>query len=157
MERGNIGDKLVDLVDLFVGRVKGGLGVVAVVSCAVFGSITGSACATLSCIGSIMFPRLEKAGYPRGHSAALLANASVLGMLIPPSAIMILYAWVGNQSVLASFLASVVPGIILTILLSLINMFLLRNNNNLVLVAPMTTSEKMSLLKLEERGPFLPW
>jgi len=148
MERGNIGDKLVDLVDLFVGRVKGGLGVVAVVSCAVFGSITGSACATLSCIGSIMFPRLEKAGYPRGHSAALLANASVLGMLIPPSAIMILYAWVGNQSVLASFLASVVPGIILTILLSLINMFLLRNNNNLVLVAPMTTSEKMSLFKV---------
>ncbi len=148
MERGNIGDKLVDLVDLFVGRVKGGLGVVAVVSCAVFGSITGSACATLSCIGSIMFPRLEKAGYPRGHSAALLANASVLGMLIPPSAIMILYAWVGNQSVLASFLASVVPGIILTILLSLINMFLLRNNKNLVLVAPMTSSEKMSLFRM---------
>lgn len=145
MERGKIGDKLVDLIDLFVGSVKGGLGVVAVVSCAVFGSITGSACATLSCIGSIMFPRLEKAGYPRGHSAALLSNAAVLGMLIPPSAIMILYAWVGNQSVLASFLSSVIPGIILTILLSLINMFLLRNNKNLVLSAPIPFPEKMSL------------
>lgn len=145
MERGKIGDKLVDLIDLFVGSVKGGLGVVAVVSCAVFGSITGSACATLSCIGSIMFPRLEKAGYPRGHSAALLSNAAVLGMLIPPSAIMILYAWVGNQSVLASFLSSVIPGIILTILLSLINMFLLRNNKNLVLSAPIPFHEKMSL------------
>ena len=145
MERGKIGDKLVDLVDLFVGSVKGGLGVVAVVSCAVFGSITGSACATLSCIGSIMFPRLEKAGYPRGHSAALLSNAAVLGMLIPPSAIMILYAWVGNQSVLASFLSSVIPGIILTILLSLVNMFLLRKNTNLVLTAPLPFPEKMSL------------
>lgn len=145
MERGKIGDKLVDLVDLFVGSVKGGLGVVAVVSCAVFGSITGSACATLSCIGSIMFPRLEKAGYPRGHSAALLSNAAVLGMLIPPSAIMILYAWVGNQSVLASFLSSVIPGIILTILLSLINMYLLRKNKDLVLAAPIPFPEKMSL------------
>ncbi|NLO55432.1 MAG: TRAP transporter large permease [Thermovirga sp.] len=148
MERGNIGDKLVDLVDLFVGRIKGGLGVVAVVSCAVFGSITGSACATLSCIGSIMFPRLEKAGYPRGHSAALLANASVLGMLIPPSAIMILYSWVGNQSVLASFLSSVVPGIILTILLSVINMFLLRHNEDLVLAAPISSREKWSLFRV---------
>jgi len=145
MERGKIGDKLVDLVDLFVGSVKGGLGVVAVVSCAVFGSITGSACATLSCIGSIMFPRLEKAGYPRGHSAALLSNAAVLGMLIPPSAIMILYAWVGNQSVLASFLSSVIPGIILTILLSLVNMYLLRNNKDLVLTAPIPFQQKMSL------------
>ncbi|MFA5621390.1 MAG: TRAP transporter large permease [Thermovirgaceae bacterium] len=148
MERGNIGDKLVDLVDLFVGRIKGGLGVVAVVSCAVFGSITGSACATLSCIGSIMFPRLEKAGYPRGHSAALLANASVLGMLIPPSAIMILYSWVGNQSVLASFLSSVVPGIILTILLSVVNMFLLRHNEDLVLAAPISSREKWSLFRV---------
>ncbi len=148
MERGNIGDKLVDLVDLFVGRIKGGLGVVAVVSCAVFGSITGSACATLSCIGSIMFPRLEKAGYPRGHSAALLANASVLGMLIPPSAIMILYSWVGNQSVLASFLSSVIPGIILTILLSVINMFLLRQNEDLVLAAPISSREKWSLFRV---------
>ncbi|MFA0889605.1 MAG: TRAP transporter large permease [Synergistales bacterium] len=145
MERGKIGDKLVDLIDLFVGSVKGGLGVVAVVSCAVFGSITGSACATLSCIGSIMFPRLEKAGYPRGHSAALLSNAAVLGMLIPPSAIMILYAWVGNQSVLASFLSSVIPGIILTALLSLINMYLLRKNTNLVLSAPIPFQQKMSL------------
>lgn len=148
MERGNIGDKLVDLVDLFVGRIKGGLGVVAVVSCAVFGSITGSACATLSCIGSIMFPRLEKAGYPRGHSAALLANASVLGMLIPPSAIMILYSWVGNQSVLASFLSSVIPGIILTILLSVINMFLLRNNKDLILATPISSKEKWSLFRV---------
>ena len=148
MERGNIGDKLVDLVDLFVGRIKGGLGVVAVVSCAVFGSITGSACATLSCIGSIMFPRLEKAGYPRGHSAALLANASVLGMLIPPSAIMILYSWVGNQSVLASFLSSVIPGIILTFLLSVINMFLLRNNKDLILATPISSKEKWSLFRV---------
>ena len=95
-----------------------------------------------------MFPRLEKAGYPRGHSAALLANASVLGMLIPPSAIMILYSWVGNQSVLASFLSSVIPGIILTILLSVINMYLLRNNKDLILATPISSKEKWSLFRV---------
>jgi len=133
MERGNIGQQLIDMVDLFVGRLKGGLGAVAVVSCAVFGSITGSCCATLSCIGAIMFPRLQKAGYPLGHSAALMANSAVLGILIPPSAIMILYSWVGGQSVLACFLSTVVPGVILTFLFVVNNFFMVRKNPDLVL------------------------
>lgn len=130
INKSHVGDKLVSLVELFVGRIRGGLGAVAIVSCAVFGSITGSACATLSAIGTIMFPKLAKAGYPIGHSAAILANASVLGMLIPPSSIMILYAWVGQTSVLACFLASLVPGIILTVLMCLVNIWLLRKNKN---------------------------
>lgn len=128
INKSQIGDKLVSLVEIFVGRIRGGLGAVAIISCAVFGSITGSACATLSAIGTIMFPKLAKAGYPIGHSAAILANASVLGMLIPPSSIMILYAWVGQTSVLACFLASFVPGIMLMILMCLVNIWLLRNN-----------------------------
>ena len=69
-------------------------------------------------------------------------------MLIPPSAIMILYSWVGNQSVLASFLSSVIPGIILTILLSVINMFLLRNNKDLILATPISSKEKWSLFRV---------
>jgi tripartite ATP-independent transporter DctM subunit len=141
MEKGRIGEKLIDFVEVFVGRIKGGLGVVATVSCAVFGSITGSGCATLSCIGSIMFPRLKESGYPRGHSAALLANSAVLGMLIPPSSIMILYSWIGGQSVLASFLATVVPGIILTTLLSIVNIFLLRKNTTMIIMPPQPVSE----------------
>src|SRR5699024_6702427 len=111
IEKGGIGERLVNLVEIVVGRVKGGLGIVAILSSAIFGAITGSAAATLSSIGSIMFPRLKKDGYPDGFSVALLSNSSVLGMLIPPSSIMILYAWLGNQSVLASFLATLVPGI----------------------------------------------
>lgn len=129
MRKGEIGDKLINIVELKVSKIKAGLGVVSVVSSALFGSCTGSASATISCIGSIMFPRLEKAGYPKGHSAALLANAATLGMLIPPSGTMILYAWLGGQSVLACFLASVIPGIILTIQFSLINCFLMRKVN----------------------------
>jgi len=131
MEKGRIGGSLVGLVELFVGKIKGGLGVAAVVSCAVFGSISGSAAATLSCIGSIMFPKLYEANYPKGHAAALIANASPLGLLIPPSSIQILYAWVGNQSVLACFLATIIPGLILVFFLSAVNIFLLRNNNSI--------------------------
>ncbi len=131
MERGGIGSTLVDWVDVFVGKIRGGLGIVAIVSCAIFGSVTGSAVATCSAIGSIMFPQLRANGYPRGYCAALIANAAVIGILIPPSAIMILYAWIGGQSVLACFLATVVPGIILVILLSIINMIMLRKNKTI--------------------------
>ncbi|HKK83218.1 MAG TPA: TRAP transporter large permease [Atribacterota bacterium] len=130
MDKGGIGNSLVNLVDVFVGRIKGGLGVVAVVSSAVFGSISGSCAATISCIGSIMFPRLRENGYPMGHATALVSCAAPLGLLIPPSSQMILYAWVGQQSVLACFLATVGPGLMLTALLSIINLILLRNNRD---------------------------
>lgn len=131
MEKGNIGDILIGLAEDAVGKVRGGLGVVGTVACAVFGSVTGSGSATLTCIGSIMFPRFEKNNYPKGHTTALMASASVLGMLIPPSGIMIIYSWMGGQSVLASFLATVIPGILLTTMLSLVNCYLLRKNNDI--------------------------
>jgi tripartite ATP-independent transporter DctM subunit len=150
MEKGKIGEKLIDFVDVFCGSVKGGLGVVGTVSCAVFGSITGAACATLSCIGSIMFPRFEKAGYPRGHSAALMANASLLGLLIPPNATLIIFAWISGQSVLACFLSTVSAGILVTILISLANIWLLRNNPTVLVAKKRTSAEKKALFK--ERG-----
>lgn len=131
MDKGGIGDRLVDVVDTVAGRIRGGLGVVTVITCAIFGAVSGSSSATVSCIGSIMVPKLKKAGYPVGHVAALLANAGVLGILIPPSMLMILYAWMGNQSVLACFLSAFVPGVIVTVLMSLVNIFLLRNNREI--------------------------
>lgn len=132
MEKGGIGEALVNFADLFVGRIKGGLGAVMVISCAIFGAISGSGLATLSCIGSIMLPRMYAAGYPRGVSSALISSASLLGLFIPPSINMILYAFVGGQSVLACFLATIGPGIILMILLSGCNIFLLRNNPDVI-------------------------
>ncbi|MEN1758962.1 TRAP transporter large permease [Anoxynatronum sibiricum] len=131
MERGGIGERLVEVVEVLVGRVRGGLGAVMVISCAIFGAISGSGFATVSCIGSIMLPRMYRAGYPRGHCSALIASAGVLGLLIPPSLTMILYAWVGGTSVLASFLATVTPGVTLVILFSIINLILLRNNKEI--------------------------
>ncbi|NLT46819.1 MAG: TRAP transporter large permease [Clostridiales bacterium] len=133
MERSGIGESLINFVDMFVGRVKGGLGAVMVVSCGLFGAISGSGFATLSAIGAIMLPRMAAAGYPRGVSTALISSAALLGLLIPPSLNQILYAFVGGQSVLACFLSTVIPGIILIILLSSVNFWLLRKNKDVKL------------------------
>lgn len=138
MERSGIGESLINLVDMFVGRIRGGLGAVMVISCALFGAISGSGFATLSSIGTIMLPRMYAAGYPRGVSAALISSASLLGLLIPPSLNQILYAFIGGQSVLACFLSTVFPGIILVILLSATNFWLLRKNKDIQLAPRMT-------------------
>ncbi len=140
MEKSGIGESLINLVTVFVGRIRGGLGAVMVISCALFGSISGSGFATLSSIGTIMLPRMKAAGYPPGISAALISSASLLGLLIPPSLNMVLYAFIGGQSVLATFLATIGPGIILIILLILTNWWMLRDCKTLVLTEKMETS-----------------
>lgn len=137
MEKSGIGEGLINWVEMFVGRVKGGLGAVMVISCALFGSISGSGFATLSCIGTIMLPRMEAAGYPRGLSAALVSSSSLLGLLIPPSLNMIIYAFIGGQSVLACFLATIIPGLILVTLLSATTFWQLRKNHDIKLRDPM--------------------
>lgn len=116
IERSDMGAHLVNFVSLLVGRVKGSLGMVAVVSCALFGSVTGSATATMSVIGSIMWPRMDAAGYSKGKSAALISSSCLLGGLIPPSSLMILYAMISKESVLECFLAILGPGLMMTVM-----------------------------------------
>ena len=125
MEKGKIAEPMVHLAELFVGRIRGGLPAAAILASAVFGAISGSAAATLTCIGSVMMPRLRKANYPEGYSAALIANSAPLGLLIPPSSIQIIYAWITRQSVLKCFLATIVPGLILITLLCVLNFILM--------------------------------
>lgn len=138
MEKGRIAAPLVHLAELFVGHLKGGLSAATVLASGVFGSISGSANATLTCIGGIMMPHLRKANYPQGLSAALIVSASPLGLLIPPSASHILYAWVAQQSVLKAFLSTVIPGIILISLLCLVSYLCLRKVTDLNLAQKVT-------------------
>ena len=113
IRRGKLGDALISFVEQFVGRFRSGLGSVTIVTCAIFGAISGSAGATLSCVGSIMAPKLRERGYSRGVAGSLIASSAVLALLIPPSAAQVLFAWSAGQSVLACFLSTVIPGIIL--------------------------------------------
>lgn len=147
MERSGIGKCLVNFVGIFVGRIKGGLAVVAVVACAAFGSIAGSSLATLSCISSIMLPRFEENGYPKAYVATLLTSACPLGLLIPPSAHMILYSWAGRQPLLACFLATVGPGIMLVILLSTVSLIILRNDPNIKVRPKMPAKDFIKMAK----------
>ena len=131
MEKGRIAAPLVSLAEMFIGHIKGGLSAAGVLACGVFGSISGSANATLTCIGGIMMPHLKKANYPGGQSAALIVAASPLGLLIPPSSSHILYGWVAQQHVLKCFLSTVIPAFILITLLIVVNQFMLRKHDGI--------------------------
>lgn len=121
MQTGGIATRLVEFVEALVGKSRSGMGTSMVAACGIFGAISGTASAAVASIGSIMIGPMERHGYSRGYSSALLAVSSLLGLLIPPSITMILYAVVTRQSVAACFLATVGPGILLMILLSILN------------------------------------
>ncbi len=139
MAEGGISDRLLAFVNAFVGRLKGGLGAVTVVTCALFGAISGSSSAAIAAIGQIMIPRMVKEGYPAGHATALVACSSVLALMIPPSIPMIVFAVTGGLSVGAAFLSTVIPGAILTFVYVCLNFLFLRN---------------VDTIKVEEKIPF---
>lgn len=111
MAEGAISDRLVNVMKLFVGRFTGGLAMSSVLACMFFAAISGSSPATVIAIGSIMIPALIKEGYGERFSIGLLTSSGSLGILIPPSIPMILYALVMNVSVAEIFLAGFLPGI----------------------------------------------
>lgn len=131
MAQAGISTHLLNFINAFVGRVKGGLGAVTVITCALFGAISGSSSAAIAAIGQIMIPRMVREGYPVGHATALVACSSVLALLIPPSVPMIVFAVTGGLSVSAAFLSTVIPGILLMAIYVGLNFFFLRNNPNI--------------------------
>ncbi len=126
MSESGIAESLLRFVNVFVGRIRGGLGVVASVSCALIGAISGSGLTGVAATGPILIPEMASKGYPRGYATALVANSSILGLLIPPSVTMIIYGWVTDTSILACFLATMGPGILITLLFCAVNMVLAR-------------------------------
>ena len=111
MNRGGITLRLVEFAQAFMGHLRGGLAHVNILSSMLFAGLSGSAVADTSAIGSTMIPAMEKNGYTRKFAAAITAASSVIGPIIPPSGIMIIYAYVMGESVASLFLAGIVPGI----------------------------------------------
>jgi tripartite ATP-independent transporter DctM subunit len=140
MSESGIAASLLKFVNLFVGRIRGGLGVVASVSCAIIGAISGSGLTGVAATGPLLIPEMAEKGYPRGYATALVANSSILGLLIPPSVTMIIYGWVTDTSILACFLATLGPGLLITFLFSVVNLFMARKFP-LVLDPPKTLPE----------------
>ncbi len=111
MNRGGITMRLVEFAQAMMGHLRGGLAHVNVLSSMLFAGLSGSAVADTSALGSMLIPAMEKNGYSRRFAAAITAASSVIGPIIPPSGIMIIYAYVMGESVAALFLAGIVPGI----------------------------------------------
>ena len=121
MGASGISDQLVRFVNSFIGSIRGGLGAVTIVTCALFGAIAGSGSSAIAAIGSMMIPRMVDAGYPRGYAISLVACSSVLAILIPPSVAMILFAITSGLSVAACFLSTIIPGILIMTIYCLMN------------------------------------
>ena len=138
MAEGGMSERLLAFVNSLVGRLKGGLGAVTIVTCALFGAISGSSSAAIAAIGSIMIPRMVREGYPPGHATALVACSSVLALMIPPSIPMIVFAVTGGISVGAAFLSTIIPGVLLAVVYVGLNFLFLR---------------KVKTITVEERVP----
>lgn len=131
MGAAGISDRLLAFVNAFVGRTKGGLGAVTVLTCALFGAISGSAAAAIAAIGRIIVPRMIEEGYPPGHATALLSVSSVLAFLIPPSIPMIVFAIAIRESVAKAFLSTVIPALLLITIYCVLNFVFLRKNTSI--------------------------
>ena len=125
MEGGGISRRLINFCNSLLGGFTGGLAMVAVLTCMLFAAISGSGPATVAAIGGIMIPEMEKAGYPKAFSAALLSVAGGIGVIIPPSLPMVNYAVAAGGSVSISnlFAAGFGPGILVGLVLMVICYF----------------------------------
>lgn len=117
--QGLTSSRIIDLLNAFLGRLKGGLGIATVVACVFFGAITGSAIACVIAIGAFMMPKLLESGYPRSLVIGIITAAGTLGIMIPPSVPMLTYSLAMNVSAGDMFTAGFLPGFLLAALFCL--------------------------------------
>jgi tripartite ATP-independent transporter DctM subunit len=130
MGQGGIARRLIAFAKCLVGMVPGGLALVNVISCTLFGAISGSAVAASSAVGGFMLPEMEKDGFDKNFGAAVTATAATTGLLIPPSNILIVYAIAsGGVSIAALFLAGYLPGLLLAAALMLVSFIHAKRHN----------------------------
>ncbi|WP_428929092.1 TRAP transporter large permease [Marinibacterium sp. SX1] len=155
MNSADLTRQIVRFAQMLVGRVKGGLAVVNVLSSMMFSGVSGAATAEASAIGSVMIPAVEKDGYKAEYAAALVATGSILGPLVPPSLSLILYGVLTGTSISDLFLAGIVPAFLLCGLLILYALWRARVEDH-PLPAPVPASERAGLAVKALPALFLP-
>ncbi|HXE39352.1 MAG TPA: TRAP transporter large permease subunit [Azonexus sp.] len=113
LTHGGVAKRMINFATSMVGHWYGGLGLAGVLACALFAAVSGSSPATVVAIGSILLPAMVKAGFPNKFGAGVIATSGALGILIPPSIVMVMYSVATNTSVGALFMAGVIPGLAL--------------------------------------------
>ena len=129
MNESQITSRLIDYCLIFVGKIRGGLGLVNVISSMLFGGISGSSVSVTASIGSILIPEMKNRGYPEDYAAGLTVASSTMGMIIPPSIPMVLFAVTAQESVGRLFLGGVLPGILVGMLQLLITVWISKKNS----------------------------
>ena len=146
MTTGSIVKKLINTANVLVGWLPGGLAMAGILACGFFGAISGSTVATMVAIGGVMIPALIENGYDRRFSIGAMTTAPILGIIIPPSISMILYAMVTNDSIEALFLTGYVPGVLIIVCMSLYCWYSCRRQGLEPLPKP-TLAETVSVLR----------
>ena len=129
LTHGGVARRMIHFATSMVGHWYGGLGLAGVMACALFAAVSGSSPATVVAIGSILLPAMVKQGFPKGFGAGVITTSGALGILIPPSIVMVMYSVSTNTSVGALFMAGVVPGLMLATLLGLTTWWKARKND----------------------------
>jgi len=129
LTHGGVAKRMIDFASSMVGHWYGGLGLAGVLACALFAAVSGSSPATVVAIGSILLPAMVKAGFPMRFGAGVITTSGALGILIPPSIVMVMYSVSTNTSLGKLFMAGVVPGIALAFFLGLTTWWRARKNN----------------------------
>ncbi len=120
MTTGGVAQRLIDFANACVGHIRGGLAIAAVLACMLFAALSGSSPATVAAVGSIAVAGMVRSGYPKEFGAGIICNAGTLGILIPPSIVMVVYAAATETSVGKLFIAGVIPGILLGLALMVV-------------------------------------
>src|SRR5262245_46459119 len=129
LTRGGVARRMINFTTAMVGHWPGGLGLAGVGACALFAAISGSSVATVVAIGSIIMPAMVDHGFPKRFGAGVIATSGALGILVPPSIILVLYGVSTNSSVGALFMAGIIPGIILATMLGTVTWFIAWRND----------------------------
>jgi C4-dicarboxylate transporter DctM subunit len=117
LTHGGVARRMINFATSMVGHWHGGLALAGVMACALFAAVSGSSPATVVAIGSIIMPAMVRQGYPKGFGAGVITTSGALGILIPPSIVMVMYSVSTNTSVGQLFMAGVIPGLLLAFLL----------------------------------------
>jgi C4-dicarboxylate transporter DctM subunit len=129
LTHGGVARRMFNFATAMVGHWYGGLALGGVVACALFAAVSGSSPATVVAIGSILIPGMLKAGFPMRFGAAVISSSGALGILIPPSIVMVMYAVATNSSIGALFMAGVIPGLVMASMLGGITWYRARKFN----------------------------
>lgn len=129
MDQCGLSKRLIDWVECIFGRIRGSVGVVTIVSCAIFAALVGSGPATIAAIGALMIPALRQSGYREETSAGLVAAGGALGPIIPPSVGMIVYGSTMNLSIPKMFMSAIIPGLMMVFGLIFVNMLIVKKQD----------------------------